>query len=212
MSNVIDWEWVRSLVPFRKRNLLRTIQDDFGKTGYERKSKAAKDWFMKNVQSLVDVNRWTLLKDENVIRVNQPYIGQMFMYFYDPKFKYTLPFYDRFPLIIMVDVAKGGFYGLNLHYLPPLIRAAFLDTLTSTMGDVTKTESRRLDITYGMLKGSAKLRFFKPCFKHYLTNHVHSKIVRVEPEDWETAIFLPTEQFKVTKESVWTNYSRKTYR
>ena len=166
----------------------------------------------QNVQTLSNVNRYKLLKDQNVVKVNQPYVGQMFMYFYDPKHKLTLPFYDRFPLIIMVDVAKGGFYGLNLHYLPPLVRAAFLDRLTETMGDPLKSESKRLQITYELLKSSTRYKYFKPCFKHYLTAHIKSRISRIEPVDWETAIFLPTEQFRVTKESVWTNYSRKMYR
>lgn len=209
---MFNWDWIKSMVPFQKRNLLATLQQDFGKTGYERKSQQAKAWFMDNVQKLKNVNRYNLLKDENVVKVNQPYIGQMFMYFYDAKWKKILPFYDRFPLTIMVDNAPGGFYGLNLHYLPPLIRAAFLDTLTETMGDPIKSERKRLQITYTILKNTPKYKYFKPCFKHYLTKHVESKIVRVEPEDWEIAIFLPTEQFVVTKESVWRNYSRKQYR
>ena len=53
----------------------------------------------------------------------------MNMFFYDPKHKDTLPYYDRFPLSVIIGPAKGGFYGLNLHYLPPVLRAKMLDAL-----------------------------------------------------------------------------------
>ena len=135
----------------------------------------------------------------------------MMMYFYDPKHKMTLPYYDRFPLSIMVEPAPGGFYGLNLHYLAPGVRARFLDELMKlapkTMNDTTRLQRMR----YNTLKGVAKYKEFKPCFKHYLMDHVESKIVRVPMTEWQIAIFLPTEQFKNVKaQSVW-RYSRKQY-
>ena len=55
------------------------------------------------------------------------------------------------------------------------------------------------------------MRYFKPCFKHYLSEHVNSKLLLIEPADWEIAIFLPTESFrKVSKETVWKE-SRKMF-
>ena len=57
---------------------------------------------------------------------------------------------------------------------------------------------------YDLLKGVRKYKEFKPCFKHYLTGHVKSKMVRVPMTDWEIAVFLPTEQFsKKSKTAVW---------
>ena len=133
------------------------------------------------------------------------------MYFYDPKHKATLPYYDRFPLTIMVEPAEGGFYGLNLHYLSPAVRARFLDELMKlgpkNMNDTTRLQRMR----YKTLKGVTKYKEFKPCFKHYLMNHVESRMVRVPMTEWSIAIFLPTEQFKNVKaQSVW-RYSRKQY-
>jgi hypothetical protein len=126
------------------------------------------------------------------------------MYFYDPKHKETLPYYDRFPLTIMVDAAPGGFYGLNLHYLNYNTRAKFLDELMA-LGPEKSTESTRLTkIRYNLLSGVQKFKEFKPCFKHYLGAHVKSQFARVPMTDWEIAIFLPVEQFKKkSKGSVW---------
>ena len=43
--------------------------------------------------------------------------GRMSMFFYDPKFKNRLPYYDTFPLVLPLETMRGGFIGLNFHYL-----------------------------------------------------------------------------------------------
>ena len=111
----------------------------------------------------------------------------------------------------MVQPAKGGFHGLNLHYLSPVVRATFLDEL---MGLAPKkmTETTRLrSLRYDLLKKASKFKEFKPCFKHYLTNHVKGNVVRVPMTEWEIAIFLPIDNFKkVSRDTVW-RYSRNQY-
>ena len=136
---------------------------------------------------------------------NVPKVGRMYMFVYDPKGKETLPFYDRFPLIFFVEPAPGGFYGINLHYLPPILRARLMDALYETqVNGVVSNETTKLKITYQLLKKASRFRWFKPCFKHYLFTHVRSKFVYVPPEEWDMTVFLPTEQFKkATKEEVW---------
>ena len=130
---------------------------------------------------------------------------------YDPKTKQTLPYYDRFPLCIPVQKAKGGFHGLNLHYLHPLIRAQFLDALYDVTNNQKFDRTTKIKMTYSMLSAATKMRFFKPCFKHYLSSNIKSPLLLIEPADWEIAIFLPTESFrKVSKESVWKE-SRKQF-
>ena len=144
------------------------------------------------------------MKQEPLQLRNRHGIGNMYMYFYDPKHKLTLPYYDRFPLTIMVDGAKGGFYGLNLHYLNYNTRAKFLDDLMA-FGPALPNESSRLTkLRYNLLSGVQKFKEFKPCFKHYLGEHVKSQFSLVPMTDWEIAIFLPVEQFKKkSKTSVW---------
>ena len=53
----------------------------------------------------------------------------MYFFNYDPKHKETLPYYDRYPLVICVKLLPDGFHGLNLHYLPPMQRAGLLTKL-----------------------------------------------------------------------------------
>ena len=63
--------------------------------------------------------------------LGRPSAGRMSMFFYDPKFKQRLPYYDTFPLVLPLEPMKGGFIGLNFHYLPYGVRFAFLQQLQS---------------------------------------------------------------------------------
>lgn len=136
---------------------------------------------------------------------NVPKVGRMYMFVYDPKGKDTLPFYDRFPLIFMVEPTQNGFYGINLHYLPPFLRARLMDALYETqVNGVVGNETTKMKISYQLLKAASRFRLFKPCFKQYLFEHMRSKFIYVPPEEWDMTVFLPTEQFtKATKEEVW---------
>ena len=65
----------------------------------------------------------------------RPKYGIMNLFGYDPKHKERLPYYDTFPLIFPLEPAKGGFIGLNFHYLRPGARVAFLRSLANTTTD-----------------------------------------------------------------------------
>jgi|LakMenE01Jun11ns_1017448.scaffolds.fasta_scaffold9364890_1 hypothetical protein len=135
--------------------------------------------------------------------------GRMYHFFYDPKTKEKLPYYDVFPLIFMVGKAEDGFYGINLHYLPPQLRAKLMDALYEVVSDKRYDENTKLRISYNILQGAAKYRYFKPCFKHYLTKHVRSRFVEVLSTEWDIALFLPTERFLgANKQKIWSD-SRK---
>lgn len=185
-------------------SLFDTLQAGAQRAGVQARTKDSQKWFRKKVQELVMPNRKALLKDDALERTGRNIRGNMYMYFYDPKFKETLPYYDRFPLTIMIDPAPGGFYGLNLHYLNYPVRARFLDELMSLAPNNVKDTTRLVKLRYDLLQSVRKYKEFKPCFKHYLGKHVVSQFSRVPMTDWEIAIFLPVEQFKKkSKTSIW---------
>jgi hypothetical protein len=192
-------------------SLFDTLQAQAFRAGVTPRTKESQQWFQRNVRKLGDVNRRGLLKDDALDPTTKPKVGDMMMYFYDPKHKATLPYYDKFPLTIMVQPAEGGFHGLNLHYLSPGVRARFLDELMKLGPSKVGETSRLARLRYKTLSGVRKYKEFEPCFRHYLMSHVKSRMVRVPMTEWQIAIFLPTEQFKKVKaESVW-RYSRKQY-
>lgn len=185
-------------------SLFKELQADAFRAGVSPRTKEAQDWFRGKVKELGQVNRRSLLKDPVLDQRKRFRSGSMFMFFYDPKHRETLPYYDAFPLTIMIEPAPKGFYGLNLHYLSPVVRAKFLDKLRETANNKRYDETTRLKINYQMLKSVKKYKEFAPCFKHYLTSQVETPLALVEPPEWDIAIFLPTEQFrKKNKTHVW---------
>ena len=161
----------------------------------------ARSWMQDNVTT-VTTNK--ILSGDRQRMADSPTPGRMYMFSYDPKTKDTLPYYDRFPLIFPFDSAPGGFMGLNLHYLPPLARAKLMDGLWPLIDDDSLSPGSKLNISYKTLKRASRLRYFKPCVKRYLNNHVQSRFVTVYPEEWNIAVFLPTERFaKASKASVY---------
>ena len=174
------------------------------RAGVRPRTKDSLDWFRNRLKSVSRINRENILKDSTLKKVNTPLAGRMYMYFYDPKHKATLPYYDRFPLIILVDKVEGGFTGLNLHYLPPILRAKFFDRLTDFMTNKKYDNTTRFRLTYNFLQASSKLKEFKPCFKRYLTKQVQSRIVEIPAPEWEVALFMPTDKFVYnSRQTVW---------
>ncbi len=192
-------------------NLFAKLEYEAFRAGVNPRTKEAQDWFRKKAQQMRRVNRNDLLQDEQVKLVNRqnPLIGSMNMFFYDPKHKETLPYYDRFPLAIIVGPAEKGFYGLNLHYLPNVLRAKLLDALLDITNNNKYDESTRFQVSYKLLQASSKTRYFKPCYKHYLTAHVKSRLARVSAPEWEIATFLPTADFEKSSASNVYTQSRK---
>jgi hypothetical protein len=135
---------------------------------------------------------------------NRFMLGKMYCFFYDPKGKADLPYYDKFPMIIALEKYPDGFLGLNLHYLPFKYRVAFLTKLMEFASLDSNNDVKRLRVTYDILSASKRFREFKPCLKRYLTSHIRSKILAIEPNEFEVASFLPIHQFKGAKPNeIW---------
>ena len=154
-------------------NLFYNLEIEAFRKGLTLRTKESREWFRRRVANLRP-NRSALMKEEPIQLKNRGVVGNMYMFFYDPKHKQTLPYYDGFPLIIMMGPAKGGFMGLNLHYLPPTVRARLLDTILGN--------------------SNAKIpeQYIAPAMKHYLFKHVRSRFALVDRPEWEVATFLPS--------------------
>ena len=131
-------------------------------------------------------------------------IGSMYFFVYDPKGKNELDYYDRFPLVIPLESYSDGFLGLNIHYLPMRYRLYFMRKLMPLALFNDDDEIRRIRITYPILDASNRLKEFRPCIKKYLYSHIKSRILKVEGNEWDIAMYLPVQQFKKAPVSkVW---------
>lgn len=164
----------------------------------------SRDWYRKTAQEHKTVNERQLMVNGNERLTTRPIVGSMYMYYYDPKHKATLPYYDAFPLVFPYKKVEGGFMGINLHYLPLPLRAKLMDALYDVSNNERYDETTRLKLNYNVLNSTAKFKYFKPCIKHYLTDQMRSKFLYVYPSEWDMALFLPLERFRgASKQKVW---------
>jgi|TARA_B110000444_G_C18620428_1_gene491892 hypothetical protein len=177
-------------------NIFQNMQIAAFRAGIQPRTKESQKWFRQKANAMRRVNRSAIVKEDPVNQTGRFLPGKMYMFTYDPKTKDKLPYYDTFPLIVAVDKAPGGFYGLNLHYLPPMLRAKLLDALMDNLTNKRYNDSTKFKINYSMLKAASKYKHFAPCFKHYLTGHVQSKFAEVAAPEWEIATFLPMANFQ----------------
>ncbi len=172
-------------------------------------TKEATAWFRKGAAELRKLTPLDMAGAVNrpfakVERLTVDSIGKMYMLVYDPKTKDTLPYYDTFPLVIPITFHPDGFTGINLHYLPPKLRAVLLDALMDTINNDKMNKTTKLRVSYRLLKGYTRYRYFQPCVKRYLTAHVRSPFVYVAPGEWRNAVFLPADRFvKESAGRVW---------
>ena len=192
-------------------SLFDKLESEAFRKGLQARSKEANDWFAANVKKLGKIGSGKMLGDDRLRKQAGASPGDMVMYTYNPKHKATLPYYDTFPLAIVVGSAPGGFHAINLHYLPPKVRAIFLDKLNDVASNQKFNATTRFKITYKLLMATKSYKYFKPCFKHYLTENVTSNIMKVNAAEWNIAIFLQTASFKKASTSkVWSD-SRSQY-
>ena len=185
--------------------LLDRIAKDLNQTGYKARSSEARTWLQGKARQLGAVNRVGIVNDP-VRNTASAYIGKMFFFFYNPKLKEELPYYDKFPLVLPIELYKDGFLGVNFHYLPVNLRIGLLDRLYDLTNNDRFDDSTRIQASYAILNGASRYKAFQPCVKRYLANHISSRLVEIEAESWETAIFLPVENFaKASSQRVWSD-------
>ena len=177
-------------------NIFQRLELQAFRAGITPRTKESRNWFRNKIKNMRSIKRAELMKEDPLKQTSQEIVGSMYMFFYDPKHKATLPYYDAFPLVVVVGPAEGGFYGLNLHYLPPILRAKMLDALMDITTNTKFNDSTRFKMSYELLVKTSKLKYFEPCFKHYLNEHVQSKFAMVPAPEWEIATFLPTADFR----------------
>jgi hypothetical protein len=171
------------------------------------RNSTARIWYREKAKEVGKVNETTFFRTADKDRFKssgQFRIGSMYMFYYDPKHKDTLPYYDRVPLIFPINRAQGGFLGINFHYLPFKMRAKLMDALYDTASNDRYDESTKLNISYRILGASSQYKEFRPAVKHYLFEHVRSKLLYVNPSEWDMALFLNIARFEgATQTQVW---------
>jgi hypothetical protein len=105
-----------------EKTFLQSLKDTIRKNEGQPKTRNAADWFRRKVGALRGELRSKFSKNDTA---NEFYSkskkssrdniapGKMAAYFYDPKYKMQLPYYDRFPMILCIKMYQNGFLGIN---------------------------------------------------------------------------------------------------
>jgi len=131
--------------------------------------------------------------------------GKMYTFGYDAKLKAILPYWDKFPLIVVLDTYKNGFLGLNFHYLSPIDRQKFFTKIlkfSNQKGDpMDFTDKARFNISWDAVQN---IKHADKMIHKYLYGHVRTSLLEAPPNEWENVIFLPYQRFVgASAKSVW---------
>jgi len=191
------------------KKLIDKIQESLAKEGLQPRTNAARTWLRSKVKDLTP-SKTALMRDQERLR-NKSMIGRMYFYFYDPKTKDKLPYYDRFPLVIPIERYNDGFLGMNLHYIHSKQRLILLDKLSDTLTNDKYDETSRLRVSYPFLSSASKIFEATPCIKRYLFSHIESRFLEITANEWDIAAMLPMESFVGAKTSRVYSDSRKKF-
>ena len=164
-------------------------------------------WYMNQVRNVArGINNPSTAMSSSIAKRQTIYdIGEMYLFRYDAKHKNKLPYFDAFPLCLPFEPTNDGFWGMNLHYLPYMLRAQLLGKLLETLDDKELTSQSQMRYSWELLSSAARFPEVKPCVKRYLTTQMRSSFYWIDPLDWKAAIFLPVEDFNTSKSSVFSD-------
>ena len=167
------------------------------------------NWFRNTVNSSirgVDRNQLRNMIISDPIRGrSRLFVGQLYCFFYNqPEYRTTLPFYDTFPMVLMLSRDKDTFFGINFHYMPPKRRLQMFLLLQKYR------QGNKILLPYGTMKRVRTWKIFKSCFRRYKTSLISGNLINIPAEDWPIAINLPVERFKKSgKTAIWENTLRE---
>jgi hypothetical protein len=189
--------------------LIDRIKQSLAKEGLAPRTRYAREWLNSKVKNL-NPTPASLIRDRQRLR-DKTFIGKMYFYYYDPKTKDSMPYYDRFPLVIPIEQYSDGFLGLNLHYIHPRQRIILLDKLSKTATNKNFDDKTKLRISYEYLKSASSAFEAMPCIKRYLFSQINSRFIEITADEWDIAALLPTETIVGASESKVYADSRKRF-
>lgn len=185
------------------QKIVKSYENSTGKT--RRHTNASRKWFRDNLRRNFGGVRSTRLLADATFHAT-PKIGGLYLFNYDPKYKDQLPVYDVFPLVFPFALTddKKGFYGLNMHYLKPKLRMAVFVELLKLKNTSGYRKSTKLALNYRKLMSISKSGAIQHAIKRYRFDHMRSKFIKVDAENWEIVVALPLENFKKgSKSQAW---------
>ena len=180
--------------------LIDRIQASLQKEGYASRSRESREWLRTKINNL-NPSKAALMNDLARLR-ERSIVGKMYFFFYDPKTKEKMKYYDKFPLVLPIEPYHDGFLGLNLHYIHPKQRLILLDKLSSYATNDKFDATTKLKLSYQTVKAASKIFEKNACIKRYLYSQIQSRFLEISAAEWDIAALLPVESFASEKKPV----------
>ena len=103
-----------------------------------------------------------------------PEIGELCFFSYSAAFPDKYPFYDRRPLVYVMDFQGDKMLGGNLHYLNPSYRGGIAQSLANKVGAILPK---------------------KTLHRYFIRNMGYAYIIPPDPEEYKSIAELVTEKF-----------------
>jgi len=141
---------------------------------------------------------------------SQALLGAMFFMVYDAKWKNELPFWDAFPLFVLIGKYQDRWLGLNLHYLPYTWRVSVAKQLMTKFSSKKRIQYR--DVLDALKKSKVPTGMLYFCVRQYLFSHIRSDVYMFNRMNYELMIKNLMPRFKKASEStVYKNILSKFY-
>lgn len=147
-----------------------------------------------------------LVKMHALSRPKRLMIGQLLFFKYLPtneRFIKAKKYYDIYPLILITEVHRGGFEGINLHYINPKIRATLFNNIMENLVVIRGGETRtnRIKINYHILSRFSMFRYFRPCYRQYKWQGLRKPPIAIPFQLWQTVEELDLGLFRHANKS-----------
>ena len=139
-----------------------------------------------NQQEKMDSVGALVNQDQNVNR-RRVFPGHLCFFEYKAETE-NLKYYDKYPLVYILKVSGGEFWGANLHYLTP-------------------SETRRKFVISKLMQG--KIDIPKKIIHKYLNKRCKSLFLDLAKQEWVSACALPVEDFVLMKGDGKIEYPRE---
>ena len=103
-----------------------------------------------------------------------PEVGELCYFSYTASFPEKYPFYDRRPLVYVMDIQEDKILGGNLHYLNPSYRGEIARGLVNKVGSILPK---------------------KTLHRYFISNMGDTFIIPPDPEEYKSIAELVTEKF-----------------
>lgn len=194
--------------------LIQRIKEQADTKNVDPATASGRSWLLQKVAKLSPTgqDRLEIIKDREAQK-NRTMLGRFYFFYYNPKGRETLPYWDRFPIVIPIERYNDGFLGLNLHYIYPKDRLILLTQLKRFATGPLTDERTRLRLSYPILRALHMAYRATPCIKRYIAGYVRSRYIEIPTTEWDVAASLPVQSFtgqtSIKKEEVWKDSKEK---